>query len=680
MGKLVGWVGDLIGGIVDAGVGLLKSGVKFLGSLVNGIFGWLSPSIPQYDNRADFDSYIQGTYVNKQSTTAHIPVVYGRRRIGGVRIFIASTGDNNEYLYVVTAIAEGECEKIEKVYIDDTEIQQITDAGGLTHGSEFEVTQGKYAVGGSRMKLQAFYGKEDQGKASLLDGVPGWSEKHRLRGVCYVAARYEWRKSTEDELKDQINNNPYAGLPTIQVLLKGKKVRKLTTLSEAEASTFSETYAQSVAHADFGWSENPAECLFDYLRNPRVGKGLDADSIDTTRFRQAANDCAQTKTFTLDDGSTTTKPFLTTNFTLDTSKKMLDNTKALLECCRGYLPYTNGRYALKLEAAVSTSGLFEVDDHMIIGSINFAGGNKSNTYNRCEVSFSNQNDDYETDIRTYSNATHLAEDESEVLELKHNSPGITDPDRAYDQARLLVERSRLHNKIQFTGTAELQQLEVGDVIKFTHQFVFNPTGADDYMFNQNLFRIVDLKINSDMTVIVSAIEHDNSLYDVEVYQIPAQQNKNPKRFLLDTPPTIGGTPTPPYDVHPRPVEPPTGSNLLYSPNFTKTLSVIDNPQLGSAGKGYVIMDYSGLSTFVDQFKVAVDNGQSVFPNVFNCYHTSAKKLYLTGALEPGNYKITVTVLGQGQELTLFENQQVNVNPRGGGSSIITTSAAAGGFL
>jgi len=140
------------------------------------------------------------------------------------------------------------------------------------------------------------------------------------------------------------------------------------------------------------------------------------------------------------------KPFLTTNFTLDTSKKMLDNTKALLECCRGYLPYTNGRYALKLEAAVSTSGLFEVDDHMIIGSINFAGGNKSNTYNRCEVSFSNQNDDYETDIRTYSNATHLAEDESEVLELKHNSPGITDPDRAYDQARLLVERSRLHNK------------------------------------------------------------------------------------------------------------------------------------------------------------------------------------------------------------------------------------------
>jgi len=77
--------------------------------------------------------------------------------------------------------------------------------------------------------------------------------------------------------------------------------------------------------------------------------------------------------------------------------------------------------------------------------------------------------------------------------------------------------------------------------------------------------------------------------------------------------------------------------------------------------------------------LAVNNGNSVFTNIFSCYHTSANKLYLTGALEPGNYKITVTALGQGEELTLFENQRVNVNPRGGGSSITTTSAASGGF-
>jgi hypothetical protein len=672
-----------MGGVVKAVTKIVKSVFKFVGNLFSGLFGWLSPSIPQYDNRSDYDSYAQGTYVNKQSNSAHIPVVYGRKRIGGTRVFVTSAGDNNKYLYVVMVIAEGECEKIEKVYIDDTEIQQVTSAGGLTHGSEFEVTSGKYAVGGSRLKLQAFYGKEDQAKASLLDGVSGWTSKHRLRGVCYIAARFEWRKATEDELKDQINNNPYQGMPTIQVLLKGKKVRKLTTLSEGEADAFSETYAQMVQSSDFGWSDNPAECLYDYLRNTRFGKGLDADSIDTTRFRTAANDCAQSKTFTRSDGTTTTKSFLTTNITLDTSKKMLDNTKALLECCRGYLPYTNGRYALKLEAAVSTSGLFAVDDHMIIGKISFSSNNKSNTYNRAEVSFSNQDEEYETDIRTYENATHLAEDENEVLEVKHTSPGITDPDRAYDQARLLVERSRKQSKIQFTGTAELQQLEAGDVIKFTHQYVFNPTTASDYMFDETLFRVVQVKVNADMTVGISAVEHDNSIYNVEVYQIPAQQNRNPKRFKTDYPTNIGSIIKPiipPYGGIWRPVTPPTGDDLLVSPDFSYTLSVFDRPGIGSAGKGRVLINYSGLSTFVDQFKVFVDNGSIVTPAIFNCYHTSVEDLPITGDLEPGSYKITMTALGQGYELTMFENQIVNINPRGGGSSIVTASAAAEGFV
>jgi hypothetical protein len=667
-----------MGGAAKAVKKIVKGVVKFVGSLFSGVFGWLSPSIPQYDNRSDYDSYAQGTYINKQSNSSHIPVVYGRKRIGGTRVFVHTQGDNNEYLYVVTVLAEGECEKIEKVIVDDTEIKQITNAGGLTHGSVFEVTQGKYAVGGSRLKVQGFFGKEDQGKASLLDGVTGWSEKHRLRGICYIVARYEWRKASKNELEDQINNNPYSGLPTMQVVLKGKKVRKLTTLSEAEAEAFSETYAQSVAHADFGWSENPAECLFDYLRNPRFGKGLDADSIDTTRFRLAANDCGQDKTFTLENGSSSVKPFLTTNITIDTSKKMLDNTKALLECCRGYLPYTNGRYALKLEAAVSTSGLFEVNDMMIIGKITLSSNNKSNTYNRAEVSFSNEREEYETDVRTYENTAYITEDEGEVLEIKHNSPGITDEERAYDQARLLVERSRKQMKLQFQGTAELQQLEAGDIFKFTHQYVLAPQSADDYMYNEGLFRVLQLKVNWDQTVTVTAVEHDNSLYNVEVYQIPVLQSRNPKRF----PPDDGSEPPvvrPPDD--PAKPTPPKEDNLLESPNFTYELSVFDNPQLGTAGKAHVRMNYSGMSSHVARFRTVLKfNGQTQQNAIFNIYHTAANNLSITGSLDPGVYKITGIGIGSsGQEKVFFEDRTVNINPRGGGSSVITASAAVEGF-
>jgi hypothetical protein len=335
---------------------------------------------------------------------------------------------------------------------------------------------------------------------------------------------------------------------------------------------------------------------------------------------------------------------------------------------------------------VSTSGLFEVNDHMIIGKVSFVSGNKSNTYNRAEVSFSNQEADYETDIRTYENSTYLTEDENEVLEIKHNSPGITDPDRAYDQARLLVQRSRKQNKIQFQGTAELQQLEASDVIKFTHQYVFNPTTASDYMFDETLFRVLQVKVNADMTVGISAVEHDNSIYDVEVYQIPAQQNINPKRFRPDNPPNnkipyIGGSFTGIGKIIKvlRPVTPPTGDDLLVSPNLNYTLSVFDRPGIGTLGKGRVLIDYSGLSTFVDRFKTFITDGTTGNTTYVDVNHTSVSDLQITGDLDPGTYKLTMTMLGQGQELVVFENQLINVNPRGGGSSVTTASAAQGGF-
>jgi hypothetical protein len=107
--------------------------------------------------------------------------------------------------------------------------------------------------------------------------------------------------------------------------------------------------------------------------------------------------------------------------------------------------------------------------------------------------------------------------------------------------------------------------------------------------------------------------------------------------------------------------------------------VIDLDQIGPKGYTYVTMDYSGLSTFVDQFKVATFNGDSVSSKEFPCYQTSAKKLYLTDALEPGVFWITVTAKGQGKEITLFKDAYVIVNPRMGGSSVTVTSAASGGF-
>lgn len=311
-------------------------------------------------------------------------------------------------------------------------------------------------------------------------------------------------------------------------------------------------------------------------------------------------------------------------------------------------------------------------------------GNKSNTYNRGEVSFSNEDSEYETDIVVFEDSTYLTEDENEVLEIKHNSPGITDPDRAYDQARLLVMRSRNQNKIQFKGTAELQQLEAGDVFKFTHQFVFNPAGADDYMFDETLFRVLQVKVNSDMTCDVSAVIHLNDIYAVETYQIPVIQNKQPKRFRDDigTLDLISNPVEPPSDGTPQPVVPEPVNNLR-SPDFEYTLSVFDRPQIGTNGVARVLMSYSGLSTFCNRMSCSYSDGTTVIVgSPFPIYHTEANNLPITGDLPPGTYTLSLKAYDDfGTELLVFRDQRVNISPRSvGGSTVITAAAAEQGFV
>lgn len=95
----------------------------------------------------------RGVLVNKESNVEQIPVIYGERRVGGVRVFVSTDGTyktvdgerqwytgfhpdtlvyddvtgtpTNQYLYIALVLAEGEVESITDIYVDDL---PITDA------------------------------------------------------------------------------------------------------------------------------------------------------------------------------------------------------------------------------------------------------------------------------------------------------------------------------------------------------------------------------------------------------------------------------------------------------------------------------------------------------------------------------------------------------------------------
>lgn len=204
--KLADKVVDAITDVAKAAVDIVASPFKMPGMGDLGGFDGTSGQV---------DSDILGPLLNKDSGVGNLPVIYGQRRVGGYRVFISTNGTDNKYLYVALAICEGQVNSIDKIYIDDTEVPMSSYA----HGTQATPTSGDYS---GRMVTQFFDGRDDQTVSTLLQEAPGWGSNHRLRGVAYLACRFEWKKI---ESQEDADNNPFrSGVPKIQVRIKGRKV------------------------------------------------------------------------------------------------------------------------------------------------------------------------------------------------------------------------------------------------------------------------------------------------------------------------------------------------------------------------------------------------------------------------------------------------------------------------
>lgn len=640
--------------IIDAGknlikgaVNILQGAVKLVTSITGSLFSWLSPSIPQYDTPGGFDSYNQGTFVNKQSNTSHLPVVYGRRKIGGTRVFVGSGSDNNKYLYVALALCEGEIDHFEQLIVNDENVP----INSLDHGVERTPTSGRYK---DRLVVQCFRGTETQGASSLLKNHSLWGTNHQLRGIAYAALRFEWKKATDAELEDQINSNPYSGIPQVQFVIRGRKVVDLTTIAPA---TYSEQFYQSTT-----FSQNPVNCLADYLRNDRFGKAIPNSKFNWARFKTAAQLC-DTAQYTGSDSK-----HLQCNTTLDTSKKMFDNTKVLLECGRLTLPYQAGQYACAVEGAVDSAdipNLFVIDDDMIIDEINISGEDKSTKFNTCELTFSNQDKEYEADTVLFQNSTYLSQDGGEILKKTHSSPGINTYKRALDQARLIVDRSRNQKQLGLLCTAEAQNIQPADIVKVTHKLVKDPQDSDDYFFNEKLFRVLGMEQNVDQTVELLLVEHDNSIYDVVTVQ--EDTDLNAYRTGREYVPGRGNEPIDPGE------EPPENPVDRFDGTIGTVTIKAETIQTDAGATALTLkMSYENLSAWIDEFMIkwTQPDGSTRAFNITAYGPKNSNVVIVYQQQGSGRYVLNLEARGQGKEVNVIRNQAYEIGGTSGSNTVV----------
>ena len=209
------------GGIVEDAIDVVTDVIDFVVDLVEDVIGWIypMPEIPDYGDMIQ-DHIARGVLLNKISANAHIPIIYGTRKVGGNVVFLETSGTDNNNLYMALVLSEGEIDDITGIYVNDN---LVTWSGDLSHGvtrtvdsSDSNYYKADPTVDGSSAEslitIEPHFGSDSQSASTLLSGLSSWTSNHRLRGLAYIALKFKW------------NRDAFGSIPVVHAIVQGKKV------------------------------------------------------------------------------------------------------------------------------------------------------------------------------------------------------------------------------------------------------------------------------------------------------------------------------------------------------------------------------------------------------------------------------------------------------------------------
>ena len=241
----------------------------------------------------------QDILANKTAAGGKLPIIYGNRRVGAQVIYMDVNANNSQELYVVYALSVGECDEIlgRTIELDGNPLSdsarfriggyigsdKISSGSGSLNtvsqnGDPVEVTAGGFGTDPTDRYMYVFnlhHGAASQtADPMLVASMSNWTSAHRLDGVCYIAAHYNFD-----------TRGMWKGIPQLTVQVRGKKVYDPRLDSTAGGSGSQRLGTPST----YAFSDNPALTFLNYITDNEVGKGLTASQLNLSTFSTAAN-------------------------------------------------------------------------------------------------------------------------------------------------------------------------------------------------------------------------------------------------------------------------------------------------------------------------------------------------------------------------------------------------------
>ena len=272
-------------------------------------------------------------------------IIYGRARIGGNIVYLESTGTDNKYLWLVVAVAGHEIDAYESVWFNDEKIYD---------GSNYLNNWGNV------VDISFYTGNQTAADSDLVSASDDkWTADHKLLDTAYMVL-----KLTHDVDKFT------SGLPNISTIIRGKKV-----LDPSNNST--------------AWSQSPALCTYDYLRNAKYGLDETAANILTSSVIAANIICNQDIPLTAGGN----QKRYTIDGVVDSADTIQTNIERMLGSMAGRLIYSGGKFEVHAGSYVAPS--FTVDESQCVGEISVqTKQSRRNAYNGVKGIFLSETDNY----------------------------------------------------------------------------------------------------------------------------------------------------------------------------------------------------------------------------------------------------------------------------------------------
>lgn len=346
-------------------------------------------------------------------------IIYGQARVSGPLVFAHTTGNSNEYLHMIIALAGHEVEEISDVYLND----EIAISGsGTTPISKYT----------SHLQCVKLLGTDAQtAHATMTSNMSGvWTSNHRLRGIAAIYLRLKWDADVWP-----------GGMPNVSCVVKGKKLYDFRDASTA-------------------YSANPVLALYDFMTNARYGLGIPAAALDTAESWEAAADVCD-EAVDLDTGGT--EPRYTVNGVTSTSAAPTETIDSLTQAMAGRLFYIAGEY--RLHAGAYETPTITLDEDDLAGPIVVRSDiPRREKFNSVKGTFANPDDEWQpVDFPAIESAAYETIDNDKLWQ-DLTLPWTTSSTMAQRLAKIALLRNRQSLTVEVLCKLTAMRVQIGDTV------------------------------------------------------------------------------------------------------------------------------------------------------------------------------------------------------------------------